>query len=315
MSAKRFILSLLIPAALFCACSEKENSVSGTPIAQWGRTRYYDDFAWKKWKPDTLKQTLVFEFNDDAVKHMEQPLELALYKKSSSGKMVRVKDTEMRLFVDGKAAENNVLRVLPDKNNDETAVEVGIVFDPTAENKVHHWFFKPVNTGGLERINDLNEEQFGDESSSLYDIQAEKVKVPNPLATGTTILGIILLAALVLWLAVLQFIVYPRFSVRSLTLMGPEPYLSRKTIRRARQVVLTSKRPSQSMINQLFTGKIVYEVNELWTSDIVIIPRDRKSVRISQKRGYLTDANRLMLGQEYMIQNESTKTKTTIKIQ
>ena len=97
--------------------------------------------------------------------------------------------------------------------------------------------------------------------------------------------------------------------------MGPEPYLSRKTIRRARQVVLTSKRPSQSMINQLFTGKIVYEVNELWTSDIVIIPRDRRSVRISQKRGYLTDANRLMLGQEYMIQNESTKTKTTIKIQ
>ena len=315
MSAKRFILSLLIPAALFCACSEKEDSVSGTPIAQWGRTRYYDDFAWKKWKPDTLKQALVFEFNEDAVKHMEQPLELALYKKSSSGKMVRVKDNEIQLFVDGKVAANNVIKVLPNRDDEETAIEVGIVFDPSAENKIHHWFFKPINAGGLERINDLNPEQFGEESSSLYDIQAEKVKVPNPLATGTTILGIILLAALVFWLAVLQFIVYPRFSVKSLTLMGPEPYLSRKTIRRARQVVLTSKRPSQGLINQLFTGKIVYEVNELWTSDIVIIPRDKKSVRISQKRGYLTDANKLMLGQEYMIQNESTKTKTTIKIQ
>lgn len=315
MSAKRFILSLLGVAAMLCACSEKEDSVSGTPIAQWGKSKYYKDFLWKKWKPDTLKQTLVFEFNEDAVRHMEKPLQLALYKKSDSGKMVRVKDNEMRVFVDGKAADNNVISVIPKAGEDETAVDVGIVFDPTADNKVHHWFFKPTDAAGLERINDLNPEEFEDNASSLMDIQVEKAKVANPLATGTAILGFILLAALALWLAVLQYTFFPRFAVRSLLLTDPAPYMAKKTIRRARQVILTSKQQKQGFLNQLFTGKIIYEINDIWTSDIVIIPRDRKSVKIALSKGYLIDARRLMLNQEYTILNEETKTKTIIKIQ
>ncbi|MBO6221202.1 MAG: hypothetical protein J6N46_04645, partial [Bacteroidales bacterium] len=308
MSAKRFILSLLGVAAMLCACSEKEVSVSGTPIAQWGKSKYYEDFLWKKWKPDTLKQTLVFEFNDDAVNFMQKPLQLALYKKSESGKMIRVKDNEMRVFVDGKPANNNVISIIPKKGDDETVVNVGIVFDPTADNKIHHWYFKPTDAAGLERINDLNPEEFGDEASSLMDIQVEKAKVANPLATGTTILGFILLAALVLWLAVLQYIFFPRFKVRSILLTDPAPYMARKTILRARQVVLTSKRQSQGIIGQVFTGKIIYEVNDIWTSDIIIVPRDRQSVRVSSSKGYLIDGRRLMRNQEYTIQNESTKT-------
>lgn len=315
MSAKRFILSLLGVAAMLCACAEKEDSVAGTPIAQWGKSKYYKDFLWKKWKPDTLKQTLVFEFNDDAVNYMEKPLQLALYKKSESGKMIRIKDNEMRVFVDGKAAENNVISVTPKKGEDETTVDVGIVFAPEADNKIHHWYFKPTDAAGLERINDLNPEEFGDEASSLMDIQVEKAKVANPLATGTAILGFILLAVLALWLAVLQYMFYPRFSVKSLQLSDPAPYMARKTIRRARQVILTSKQQKQGFLNQLFTGKIIYEINDIWTSDIVIIPRDKKSVKITLAKGYLIDAKRLMLNQEYTILNEETKTKTKIKIQ
>lgn len=314
MSAKRFILSLLGVAAMLCACSEKEDSVSGTPIAQWGKSKYYKDFLWKKWKPDTLKQTLVFEFNEDAVRHMEKPLQLALYKKSSSGKMVRVKDNEMRIFVDGKAAENNVISIIPKAGEDETTIDVGIVFDPTAENKVHHWFFKPTDAAGLERINDLSPEEFGDDASSLMDIQIEKAQIANPLATGTAILGFILLAALVLWLAVLQFMFYPRFKVKSLLLTDPAPYMAKITILRARQFVLTSKHQSQGIFSQVFTGKIVYEVNSIWTSDIVIVPRDKKSVKVSLSKGYLIDGKLLIKNNEYTILNETTNTKTKIKI-
>ncbi|MBP5394780.1 MAG: hypothetical protein J6Y18_02590 [Candidatus Methanomethylophilaceae archaeon] len=136
----------------------------------------------------------------------------------------------------------------------------------------------------------------------------------NPLATGTSILGFILLAALALWLAVLQYMFYPRFSVKSLQLSDPAPYMARKTIRRARQVILTSKQQKQGFLNQLFTGKIIYEINDIWTSDIVIIPRDKKSVKITLSKGYLIDAKKLMLNQEYTILNEDTNTKTIIKI-
>ena len=314
MSAKRFILSLLGVAAMLCACSEKEASVSGTPIAQWGKSKYYDDFLWKKWKPDTLRQTIVFEFNEDAVNYMQKPLQLALYKKSQNGKMVRVKDTEMRLFVDGEPAANNVISVIPGKGEEETAVDVGIVFDPSAENKIHHWYFKPVDAGGLERINDLSSAEFGDADSSLMDIRVEKAKVANPLKTGTVLLALILLAALALWLALLQFYFFPRFKVKSVVLTDPAPYQARKAVKGARMLVLTSRPKTQGVLSRWFTGRIVYDVNGLWTSDIVLIPRDNKSVRVDRAKGYLIDARRLMLNQDYTILNEATKTKTRITI-
>ena len=61
-------------------------------------------------------------------------------------------------------------------------------------------------------------------------------------------------------------------------------------------------------------GKILYEVNDLWTSEVVVEPKDRNSVRLRCPKDFMADARVLKKNQEYTIQNMTTGTKTKIKI-
>jgi hypothetical protein len=87
-----------------------------------------------------------------------------------------------------------------------------------------------------------------------------------------------------------------------------------KQLKRYRKLVLTNKPQKQSAINKLFTGKIQYELNQIWSSDVMIEPRDRNSVRLRCPKEYMADARVLKLHQDYTIQNMTTGTKTRIKI-
>ena len=241
---------------------------------------------------------------------MDEPLQLGLFKKTNSGKMLPVMENEMEVFVNGDKCENNIINV---PSNIEK-LNVGIVFNPSAENKVHHWFFKPINDGGLERINDMDADTFNNPDSSLMEVEAEKQKIMNPLAEGTMLTGIILLAALLTWLLALKHIIFPTFRVGKITLTDPVPYMCQKKLRGCRQLILTNKKPKQSGFNKFFTGEIRHDVNPMWTSDIVIEPRDRNSVRVRASKEYLTDARTMKVHNEYTIQNMTTGTKTKVKI-
>ena len=309
MCSKRIQLLLVFCLLAFLTSCEKKVK-DGTAPTRWGKENYYDKFLWKEHMPDTLYRTIEFDFNQDAKNYMEKPLRLGLFKKTDSGKMLPVTENEMEVFVDGKKCPNNIIDVDPQTDQ----MKVGIVFKPIAENKVHHWYFRAVDDGGLERINDLVPDAFNNDNASLMDIEVEKNHVMNPLKEGVLITGFILLAALVVWLFVLKRIFFPVFRVGRVVLTDPAPYNSMKHLRRFRKLVLTNKPQKQSAINKLFTGKIQYELYQIWTSDVVIEPRDRNSVRLRCPREYMADARVLKLHQEYTIQNMTTGTKTIIKI-
>lgn len=307
MSSNRLILFLAFPVLLICACNKENDKNAAT---QWGKDNYYNDFLWKKHVPDTLYREMAFDFNDDARNFMYEPLQLGLFKKTDSGKMLPVMENEMEVFVDGTKCENNVISVEPGTE----IIKVGLVFNPAAENKVHHWFIKPVNDGGLERINDMDAGTFNNPESSLMEVEAEKNKIMNPLAEGSMLTGIFLLAALLVWLFVLKLIFFPTFRVGKIILSDPVPYMSQKRLRGTRKLILTNNKPTQSGINRFFTGKIIYDVNPMWTSDIVIEPRDRNSVRVRPSKEYMTDTHTMKVHNEYTIQNMTTGTKTKVKI-
>ena len=69
-------------------------------------------------------------------------------------------------------------------------------------------------------------------------------------------------------------------------------------------------------MNKLFTGKIQYEIDPMWTSEISIEPRDSNSVRIRPSKDYLVSSRTLKKNVDYEIINQSTKpnTKTIIRI-
>ena len=81
-----------------------------------------------------------------------------------------------------------------------------------------------------------------------------------------------------------------------------------------RKLVLTNKKTTQGFFNRLFTGKVLYEVNPIWTNDVLVEPKDKNSVRLRCPLDYMADARVLKKNQEYTIHNITTGNKTTIKI-
>lgn len=299
---------IAIVAVLALASCAKE--VDNTSETRWGKEKYYSDFLWKKHVSDTLYRELAFDFNEDAKNYMDEPLQLGLFKKTDSGKMLPVMQNEMEVFVDGDKCENNIIIV----SSNVEKLKVGIVFNPNAENKVHHWFFKPIKDGGLERINDMDADTFNNPDSSLMEVEAEKQKIMNPLAEGTMLTGFLLLAVLLAWFIALKHMIFPTFRVGKITLTDPVPYMCQKKLRGCRQLILTNKKPKQNGFNKFFTGEIRYDVNPMWTTVIVIEPRDRNSVRVRASKEYLTDARTMKVHNEYTIQNMTTGTITKVKI-
>ncbi|MBQ2454897.1 MAG: hypothetical protein II499_02280, partial [Firmicutes bacterium] len=101
MCSKRYlILAVLCPLMLLASCN-KENTGVNAPT-RWGKENYYDKFLWKKHVPDTLSRTIEFDFNQDARNYMDKPLRLGLFKKTGSGKMLPVTESEMEVFADGR---------------------------------------------------------------------------------------------------------------------------------------------------------------------------------------------------------------------
>ena len=305
---KIILLAIICPLMLLVSCG-KEKDQAAAP-ARWGKENYYNNFLWKKHVPDTLYRTIEFDFNQDAKKYMDKPLRLGLYKKTDSGKMLPVMESEMEVFVNGIKCVGNVIDVKPGTDQ----LKVGIVFNPKAENKVHHWFFRAVDDAGLERINDMDPDTFNADNASLMDVEAEKHKIMNPLAEGLMLTGILLIAALLVWIIVLKPIVYPTFRVGKILLSDPVPYNSLKRLRTYRKLILTNKPQKQNAFNKFFTGKILFEVNQLWTSDVVVEPKDKTSVRLRCPKDFMADARVLKKNQEYTIQNMTSGTKTKIRI-
>ena len=305
MLKNKICLIILTVVSIFTvSCTKVDNKNA----VLWGKTNTYDPFLWKKQVPDTLKQTLCFDFNDDAVRYLSAPLKLGVFKKDDNGHLRQVKTDEMELFVNGKAVDGNIISV----NSSESEIEVGVVFSPNAKDKIHHWYIKPIDTAGLDRINDKDSYA---QDEAIMEIKLQKRHVMNPLAEGLMWFGITVLAALILWFVVLKQIFFPTFRVTRLQLVGPEPYLSQLKIKGYRMCVLSSSPQKQNWFNRVFTGAIKYEVNPMWSAPVIFEPRDKKSVRVRpDKNTYSVDARFLKTNVDYIIVNETTKTKTSMKI-
>ena len=112
----------------------------------------------------------------------------------------------------------------------------------------------------------------------------------------------------------MKAIFFPTFRVGKIQLSDPVPYNTLKRMRGYRKMILTNKQPKHGFFDRVFAGKILYEVNDLWTSEVVIEPKDRNSVRLRCPKDFMADARVLKKNQEYTIQNMTTSTKTKIKI-
>lgn len=260
-----------------------------------GNATYYPKFLfWKAKKPDTVTVDLDARWNSIARKE-GSCIDMEVDCKKLDSK-------DYVILYNGKPVTDGRFSI----SSDDKESQLAITFSPSV--KSGKYIFDIKGKGhNLESIND--------ERTSQYEnsVRLRNVVEWNPLAIILTILGLVLLAALILWFVLLKQIFYPTFKVGRYQIS--QPYFSQRSIRGARKVVFTNSQKRQSGINALFTGKIIYECNPFWTNEWIMVPSVRKGCRVtSLSPTYSIDPFCSTMDPQTLYTIENNNTKETCQI-
>lgn len=263
-----------------------------------GEATWYDRFLfWGASDPDTLTVDLKALFNAEA-------------KKDGSVVEFNIKDSDGRndfaLFYNGLRIENGTINL---KANDNVPSFLSVVYNAEAKEGTRYLTINSKTKANLDKINDEPVEQYTLTLRSEYDV------CWNPLKTILMWLGIIILAALILWFLLIKHFLYPTIGVK--TIQINDPYFSKVNVKGKRRVVFTNQRMEQGFLSRIFTGKILYKKNEIWTSPLAFEPGSKKkTLRVVRTKDYTIDpySSVLKAPNDFIIENVNNKTKIKMTI-
>lgn len=290
MKAHNIITSVVLSVMCFTSCKDNDNF--------WGKTNYYDNFLYVKYEPVRMEQTLVFDFNEDAQQLFNGNINFEIVEKNTNSEFVVAQN--IKLYKNNKVCSGNILSI----NKKDKQVTVGIEFTDNATDGSHTLFLREKGISGIDRI---NYQELG------TGICVTKNKDMNPLLFGLMWLAIIVLLLCIVWIIFLKPLVFESFKVKQL-IITTDHFKSTK-IRGCKQVVCTNKKKKQSFINQLFTRKIIYVQDEFFTADLMITPRNKKTVRVKIPLGFETTSTSVSIGETITIKNATVTPCTTATIQ
>lgn len=260
-----------------------------------GQASYYPTFLfWKESKQDTLCYDLNQCFNQPGI-------ECA----SSVTFKVDALDhaNDYRILMNGALCSDN--QFVADRQMRESILS--IVFNKNAVQGKRYFSVTPVKTVETDRINTISPENYELSIRAKYTVNS------NPLFVMLIGLLIVLVAILILWFFVVRIIVYPRIKVGRIVIT--EPYYKSKKIQGARKVVFTNEPIRQGVLNRIFTGRIVYENNEVWADPIEFEPCKKALKPVTKSKYLITPfTTRLEKNTDYEIQNISTNQQIKITI-
>lgn len=224
---------------------------------------WYDSFLWSDCAPDAkIVWDLTPVFKD----------ELKSSKLSLKFHVAEGETDDFQAWFNGQTIGNNqTIEICP---NQPACLEVQ--FNHDAKSGKRYFALTPTTINDIDIINEQPSEVYqGTSLRTEYDVDW------NPLKTFLFWLGIVLIAALVLWLAVLKKIFFPTIKMARITITGPGSYYSSKKIKGARKVVLTTKQKYQNIFSRIFTGEIRVIKAEHFVPELSIVPAgSKKKVRI-----------------------------------
>ncbi len=299
------IKSILLEETVnFIAYNKPEKGLTINPSGKvdFGKVKSYNDFMFCKYTPDTLSQKFTLGWNNDAVKYINYPIRFKL----NDGEGRPVPQSLVNLYKNGELCKGNEFTL----GTDESDIEIGIVFTDSGEFDSFTWELI-TDSYQLDKINDMPINEAGE---AIMVWKAQHSRGTNPLKAALFILLIVAIGLLVAWFLCMKPIMYPKFKVGMLSLQGPEPFISNLRLKGARKVVLTNKKVSQSRISEIFTGKIIYSINDIWEDATEIEPRDRKSVHVRTPKNSVISSRNVRINEPQVLENLTTRSKTTIKL-
>jgi hypothetical protein len=295
---KYFSFTVLIVAfgLLFSSCGDNKG-------VSLGEVKYYPSFLFSDSKIEPVTKTFDLEFSQDA--KLDRNCYAVFQFVDNDGNPVSTQ--EMQITVDGQVLKDNKFRV----TSSDTEKQLTFTFTPQAKKGKHQGYLKLVSHN-LDRL-DSQQLSAGDQVDAMqWTLYYNKSM--NPLAKVLMWIGIALLGLLALWFLLLRWIVYKYIKVGSLRIT--EPYYSLRRIKGARQVVFTNKATKQGFLNRLFTGRIIYDINPVWTTPVIFESSSNGEVRMRSSKNFTIDPFDLILKkqEEYTLINEDTKERIKLTI-
>lgn len=316
---------MMVVIAIATSCSEEKQPTGDN----WGTTEWYPDRFYYSYDPVRMTKTLEFEFNDDAREYLKGDdgyFELAI----SSSPQTYTKPTNIKVYYNDEYCEDGKFRVkLSETVADESApnvytADVGIEFLDEAKEGIHQYYI--VYSGDMAgnsyirdndnaiqtNKNDVSVELFTLDEDGFY---VEKIDVKNPVDVVLTWIGIIGGIGLAIWLLFGRYFFYPRIMVSRIMLTGPDTFNRSIAVKGCYKVVLTADRKKkQGLFARIFTGKILYIYDDVWTDAISFTHSKRDSIIIHTTGNWECDDRRLVRYSNYKVSNIATKAKCSITI-
>ena len=264
----------MIPFFISCG-SEKKTEFKGAEV-NFGVAEYYEPFLWVKSDTSILVKKLKFSFNDFA---FESKSKVILSFTDENEQIIK---DDVELYVDGLKISNKSI-ILKSNTAKQGYLSIGIRFIPGFNEGVSTGFIKIKNTD-LDRIN--NNELSSSGENRLIKWRAENKVIMNPLLKGILWFVILIVSGLIIWFVLLRNMIYPKMGKGSIFIQGQ--YISKpiKT-KGARKIVLTNKSEKQTILNRIFAGRIVSEVNPFWEQKIVLTPFRKRQLRVQLGSDYI----------------------------
>lgn len=200
--------------------------------------------------PDTLSIDLAPTFNDEARR------DRASVSMKVSSNITGADPDDIAILFNGRELADSCFTLKADSS---AAGILSVVFRPGCEDTKLSLSLAQLSSKNLDRIGETPADEF------THSFRAECENEMNPLAKGLLWAAAIIIAALIIWFALLKRQFFPPIS-KITTIMITKPYVSQRKVRGARLVVFSDKPVRQGFFNRLFTGRIVSEVNPVWTS-------------------------------------------------
>ena len=274
---------LLLVGVLFSCSNEcKEyGEYFGEQIA------YRSDFLWSKYVPDTLKQTLVFEQENEPY---TKPIKLGLFETTNdpeTGKEIeRPVGDEICLFVNGELQKGTQFVVKPEMKE----LELGVVFNREFLKKQfdggerdYYWELKVLDFGDLDMV---NENLTSGEIPVLLTWKAEYSTKMNPLVKGLIWTGILIAVLLMLWFTLIRRMVFPTFAFDFLQVFysqnGSRTGQEECSLHGARKIICSADSKHQSWLNRLFCGRVEYLTAPFWTTTVEMKPCGTDGIAVNE---------------------------------
>ena len=226
-----------------------------------GESSYYPKFLlWNAKEPDTLKINLGADWNDEA-KNAGSKIDMAIT-------CEELKDEYYKIYYNNTPSNDGKFTI----NSNDTNNVIKIVLDPSVNSG--KYIFNIKGTGQkLDKINDENTTKY------VNTIRIKHKVRWNPLMTILVWVGIILVAAILLWLIFFRPLFYRRFGnlQKSFFIPGMAPLTIR--FKGARMVVVAAQHTKkQSRWNRFWTGKILYKTHPAFTTPITFKPTGKRQI-------------------------------------